>query len=191
MTLSKRIILVVALQTLVLLAMIGFRQWTLTTGTIITLEAAPVDPRSLFSGDYVNFAYKISSITLPESFSHTLKKNQTVYVVLTPQDNFWIVKSLEETKPKDISSPDVVIKGQISQVYNNKVWVTYGIESYFIPEGKGKELEKLQQFSSLLSDSQAQSLQGLTVKVAVDRFGNAAIDGLYFNNEQLYQEKLL
>jgi uncharacterized membrane-anchored protein len=177
MTLLNRFLLVVVLQTLVLFAMIGYRQWTLSTGTVIRLETSPIDPRSLFAGDYVNFAYKIGVIPIPKTSEEKFNRNETVYVVLTPKDDFWVVDSVHKIKPT-VSSPEIVIKGRVEYVNNDKINVLYGIENYFIPEGKGRDIER------------PESAKDIVVKVAVDRFGNAAIYGVYVKDEEIYQEKL-
>ena len=55
------LLLAVVIQTGVLVAMVAMKQWTLTTGTPVVLETKPVDPRSLFRGDYVRLNYAISN----------------------------------------------------------------------------------------------------------------------------------
>ena len=45
--------LVVLLQTAALVGMVAIKQRTLITGTPVLLKTEPVDPRSLFRGDYV------------------------------------------------------------------------------------------------------------------------------------------
>ena len=55
-TRGVRLLILVLMQTAVWLHMIGFRQWTLETGTPVVLAIHPVDPRSLFQGDYVRLS---------------------------------------------------------------------------------------------------------------------------------------
>jgi uncharacterized membrane-anchored protein len=47
-----------------LAAMITDKQWTLNTGTPVVLQTEPVDPRSLFMGDYARLAYPINRLRL-------------------------------------------------------------------------------------------------------------------------------
>ena len=56
--------------------------------------------------------------------------------------------------------------------------VTYGIESYFVPEGQGRRLEV-----------QAQEKR-MAARIAVDARGNAAIKGLIIDGVQQYEEPL-
>ena len=52
-------ILVVAAQLALLIGMVGFKEFTLQTGTDVVLQTVPVDPRSLLQGDYVILRYEI------------------------------------------------------------------------------------------------------------------------------------
>lgn len=181
MTLAKKIFMIVLIQTLVLFSMIGIRQWTLNTGTLVKLETTPIDPRSLFSGDYVQLAYKINEISAPKAFLEGIRVNDTVYVILVPQGQYWVAESVQKTKP-DVTAPKIMIKGRVdykdSSKDPGKIFVKYGIENYFIPEGEGRKLERPKSFDVM------------TIKAAVDRFGNAAISGIYVNDKEIYQEKL-
>ena len=53
----------------------------------------------------------------------------------------------------------------MNDITNSRISVVYGIESYFVPEGKGKDIEKNRG-------------KDLAVKVSVDKFGNAVIKSL-------------
>ena len=66
MKLWTKIALLVLVQIGALVAMIANKQWTLNTGTPVLLQTAPVDPRSLFMGDYARLAYSISQLPLDE-----------------------------------------------------------------------------------------------------------------------------
>ena len=52
MKLWLKISLLATAQVAALAAMIADKQWTLNTGTQVVLQTEPVDPRSLFMGDY-------------------------------------------------------------------------------------------------------------------------------------------
>ena len=56
------IALAAGLQTLALVGMIGVQQYTLNEGTPVLLETEPIDPRSLFRGDFVILNYAISDL---------------------------------------------------------------------------------------------------------------------------------
>jgi uncharacterized membrane-anchored protein len=61
---------------------------------------------------------------------------------------------------------------------SNVATVNYGIESFFIPEGTGRELEKLV------------GQKKLAALIAVDESGNAALKGLIVDGERVYEEPL-
>ena len=78
---------VVALvQTLALVWMVGARVSLLSSGREVVLETVPVDPRSIFRGDYVRLAYKISRLEgkdLPPEL--VLNRNDVIYLTLLAQ----------------------------------------------------------------------------------------------------------
>ena len=186
-----RIAIIIVLQSLALLSMIAMRQWTLNTGTSVILETAPIDPRSLFSGDYVRLNYKISNIRLGEmAGDKDFKRHDCVYVLLKEGDPYWQPVSIHHDKP---AAPPghVAIKGEVNYMSDN-VWnqetqkseqvknvnIKYGIESYFVPEGEGRELERPKEGEKV------------TIRVAVDRYGNAGIKFLLVNGKERYRESL-
>jgi len=186
-----RIALIIALQTLALFSMIAMRQWTLSTGTSVTLETAPIDPRSLFSGDYVRLNYKISDIRLDGiSGDSEFKRHDCVYVLLKESDPYWQPVSVHHNKPT-VPPGHLAIKGEVN--YANEIsWnqetgksekakninVRYGIESYFLPEGEGRGLERPKEGEKV------------TILVAVDRYGNAGIKSLLVNGNERFRESL-
>ncbi|MGH8629618.1 MAG: GDYXXLXY domain-containing protein [Burkholderiales bacterium] len=56
--------------------------------------------------------------------------------------------------------------------------VRYGIENYFVPEGEGLALER------------PKPDEKVTIRVAVDRAGNAGIKAVLVNGTPRYEEKL-
>lgn len=243
-TLSIAFLTIVLLQTLVLVYMIGSRQYILSTGTSVLLETIPIDPRSLFSGDYVRLDYKISNIDLSDiPGDKNFKRGDTVYVTLqdtssqssqvpkvpsngitntvtstaeslpsvpsNDSNRFWKPVYISKTAPEHDSQAypnpsaiqsnanKVVIRGIATQKTNTALnadpelmamqnpdglkeilTVWYGIEQYYVPEGKGLALE------------QAAAQRQLFVKVKIDKFGHAAIAGLVADGQDVYQEKL-
>lgn len=186
-----RIALVIALQSLALISIIAMRQYTLSTGATVALETAPIDPRSLFSGDYVRLNYKISSIRIGEvSGDKDFKKNDCIYVILKEGDPYWQPVSVHNNKPP-VYPGHVAIKGTVNHI-SDSAWnqetqkieqiknvnIKYGIESYFVPEGEGKGLER------------PKDDEKITILVAVDKYGNAGIKSLLVNGKERYKESL-
>jgi len=79
---------VILLQVLLLVGIIGYRQYWVITGDRILLKSAPVDPRDIFRGDYVTLAYEISTLDLDKlGAGERFKRNDTIYVVLDRKDD--------------------------------------------------------------------------------------------------------
>jgi uncharacterized membrane-anchored protein len=190
-----KLLIVVLLQTAALIAMVGMKQHTLNTGVPVLLETEPIDPRSLFSGDYVILNYKISALDLNKLSreKHEFKSNDTVYVTLKPGKPYWEPISVaHEISPA--AAGNVVIKGTVDWV-SESFWnpatqkeekgkflrAHYGIENYFVPEGEGRDIERR------VVDGVDQKID---VRVAVDAKGNAGIKAILVNGEMRYEEKL-
>lgn len=188
---KSRLVTVVLLQVLALLAMVGMKQWTLNTGTPVVLETAPIDPRSLFSGDYVRLNYKISQLRLDDlGGDRDFKAHETVYVLLKMGEPYWQPVSVHHAMPA-LPPGHVAMKGEIQYV-GGELWnpqqqkfekathltVRYGVENYYVPEGKGRELERPKQGETV------------SIRLAVDRFGNAGIKAVLVNGRERYVESL-
>lgn len=160
-----RALLAVALQLLILAGIAGARQWTLATGTTVLLETAPVDPRDLFRGDYVVLNYKISSLDRRAlGITETFRPGQVVYVGLEPRGKFWEAVSVGTQRPQG-----VYLRGRTEFSFGeDTVRVSYGVESYFVPEGSGRLVERTR--------------DPLSVEVAVGRDGTAVIRRLFLGD---------
>ena len=170
--------------------MIGMKQWTLSTGTPVLLETQPIDPRSLFRGDYVRLNYTISNLKPSElTGDDEFKKHDVVYVTLKKQKKYWVPQSVTHEAPQNNT---LFLKGKIEyvrkQTWNQEtgasedisnIQIKNGIENYFVPEGEGLELER------------RDNDQIVDIRVAVDKFGKAGIKAILVNNEERYLESLL
>ncbi|MBU0499441.1 MAG: GDYXXLXY domain-containing protein [Gammaproteobacteria bacterium] len=187
----RRIGIILLLQTLVLLAMVALKQWTLSTGKEILLETQPIDPRSLFRGDYVRLGYGINRLRTPElDGDDRFDREQEIHVVLAKGENYWQAVSLHHERPS-VPADRVVIRGRILNIQEG-IWngatkkqeagrelrVDYGIENYFVPEGEGRALER-----PALGEK-------VDILVAVDRFGKAGIKGVLINGTLRYSERM-
>lgn len=183
-------------QALVLAYMIWDRASLLANGREVVLEVIPVDPRSLFRGDYVILAYQLSRVELPPG-TKPPKRGDDYYVVVekapeqaaagqtSPNQNpNWQVVASSTTPPQDVKPDQVVIKGRVEYTSTpaekpQTVDVRYGIESFFVPEGTGRELEKM------VGDRK------LSAIIAVGEDGKPAIKGLLSEGKRVYEEPLL
>ena len=179
MSARLRLGVVVALQTLALVAMVAMKQWTLATGTPVLLETEPIDPRSLFRGDYVRLAYAISDLDharFPglEGF----ERHDEIFVLLRAAEPYWEPVSIHHDRP-EVPAQHVAIKGEVGySTSQHETSVRYGIENYFVPEGEGRALERPAEGEEV------------SLLVAVDRAGNAGIKAVLVNGEVRYEESL-
>ncbi len=176
------IISVILLQVAVLAYMAGEREYILRTGRIVFLRTVPVDPRDIFRGDYVSLRYEISRVKgdlLRDGLSNFCKKDKRgnyiysgnerrkmrgkpVYGLLNVgADDIAELIYLTDKKP----SEGLFISGRIDYLGFGGLDVRYGIEAYFVEQGKGKEIEKamLQSMRTPLEMEAAISSNGTAV----------------------------
>lgn len=192
MHMTLRVTLILALQIAALLGMIGIKQWTLNTGTPVVLETMPVDPRSLFSGDYVRLNYSISMLQLDQiGGDKEFKRHDTVYVVLQAGEPYASPVSAHHQLPQ-LDRGQVAIKGEVEYASSTR-WnqqtrqldpakslsVHYGVENFYVEEGAGRALERPADNAKM------------SVRIAVDSYGNAGIAAILLNGRERYVEKLL
>ena len=151
------IALVALAQAGVLADMVWDRETLISTGRQIDLDVVPVDPRSLFRGDYVVLGYEISQV--PRAMiAGKLQHGDQVFVQLTQAEGAWKPRSVSREFPADRASlgTDVVLAAHV--VYapreepsgsepdpsraTSQVRLRYGIESFFVPEGTGRDIER-------------------------------------------------
>lgn len=155
----------------------------LRNGREIALPIVPVDPRDLFRGDYVTLGYPMSQIKIADlpagaSFKE-LAAGRTAYVTLHQgADQAWAPVAVAPAYPAAAADADVVVRGVVTNLWNtqesggDRIFLRYGLERYFVPEGTGRELEEK------VRDKTMQAI------VAVGADGEAAIKGLLIGGER-------
>ncbi len=132
-----------AFQTVVLGWMVYDRVSLLMSKREILLDVVPVDPRSLFRGDYVRLGYNISRLEtgLP---AEKLEKGATLYVTLEQDGGGWRAVKTDTRRPASMAPGHVMLKGRVETIWHKPggegqiALMRYGIESYFVPEGEGR-----------------------------------------------------
>jgi uncharacterized membrane-anchored protein len=177
------------------LAVLSYIVWTrvdiLKNGREIVVDVVPVDPRDIFRGDYVILGYPFSTtggiqgetdIALPEGSY----ENMPVYVTLKKEaDGTWNRVAVADSYPADDGADQVVIKGRVDRVWpagaggGRQGRIRYGIESYFVPEGTGRELEDLVRHKRLRA----------VLAIASD--GTAAIKALEQDGKRIHEQEVL
>jgi uncharacterized membrane-anchored protein len=144
-----RLLLITSLLTAALLAVVCKHYYALSRATPIILETVPVDPRSLFQGDYVILTYSINQVdTKLFGDNHPMYKlgaGDAFYLILTQQGNIWQAHSASLTRPPP-QAGQIAILGKATETVTSDtraVSARYGIESFFVPEGEGRWIERL------------------------------------------------
>jgi len=172
-------VVVVVAQLLVLGAMVAKRVYLLRTGTPVLLECVPVDPRSLFSGDYVRLNYRISRFTAEElqrlnPTGESFKPHETVYLALErPRGaKFHEAREISHDGDRLRQRFAVVIRGTARE---GSAWtglgVRYGVEEYFVPQHQGRRIER--------------EMARTSVEVAVSAAGESGIRRLFIDDQEV------
>jgi uncharacterized membrane-anchored protein len=183
------LIVVAVVQSAALFKIVYDKDHLLKIGREITMPVQPLDPRDVFRGDYVTLGYDISTLTkakAPTAKLDGLLRGSTAFVTLTPQPaGGWSVSGVSEDFPAQVPASDVVLKGRVKSAWaradgsEKTLNVRYGIETYFVPEGTGRDLE------SKVREHKIEAI------VAVGADGTAAIKGLVVDGERHVDPPLL
>ena len=124
--------------------MILIESLPLMIGERIVMRVTPVDPRDFFRGDYVILNYDINRVTVPaiEDGQSTWRGpsqhyDETVYVPLEREGDgqHWTGTTASLTRPAN----GKFLRGRVTGDYRQPL--QFGIEAYYVQEGKGKVLE--------------------------------------------------
>lgn len=163
--------------------------YTYATGRQITLQTAPVDPYDLLRGHYQTLNYEISRSEqlrqLPggDWFKQHQNQRAAFYVVLeapadtnTTPPQAWKPVRISGTRPEKLAENQVAIRGQQNQ------WgqITYGLETYYMPEAERDQLNA--NINQQLSQQQGQ--QAFVVDIKVDKGGNAVPISLWVRDRE-------
>ena len=159
----------VGFQLLVLVGMVlaNTIPWAGSGVKTVLLRVVPVDPRDLMRGDYVILGYDIGRVP-PGTFAGRTetpgeREGRTVFVVLKPDEygRHYHGEGVVDEPP----ATGLFIRGTLEASGR----IVFGIESYYVQEGKGKEYE------------QAVRDRRLSAEVALSRDGRAALRRLVFD----------
>lgn len=126
---------VVLIAAVILLVVINIKiyqkEQILAHGTIILLELAPVDPRSLMQGDYMRLRYKMA---LLPALWHSEREG---YLVVEIDEN-----QVAHFKRRDIESKTLQANEILLQFRHRGDDIRLGSESFFFQEGHAPYYEK-------------------------------------------------
>jgi uncharacterized membrane-anchored protein len=132
----------------------------------------------------VILSYEISRLRWnPAEGGRPLAVDQTVYVALRQENGNWRAGAIHDRPPQS----GLFLKGKIEGVRQDEngclspcriYRVTYNLEQFFVPEGKGRALEQLR------------NDQRLEVDIAVGRDGRAALKRLLVDGAARHEDPL-
>lgn len=132
----------------------------LQKGQLVLLRLAPVDPRSLMQGDYMELRYEISR---PDSGDTESPKG---YVVVQLDSGIVASKLRLQDQPTPLSAGEYLIKYTRKQPWRFQI----GAESYFFEEGQSSKYDS--------------AMYG---GLRIDNRGNSVLTGLYDAHKRLIQ----
>jgi uncharacterized membrane-anchored protein len=118
--------------------------WPLWTGDEVRLEITPVDPRSMFRGNYARLAYTVATVEskLFEGPEKRLRKGEVVYVFLEQgEGEVWHATRVQLEQPLS----GLFLRGRLTRTWpgtEQPLRVRYGIEAWFAPKAKALEIEQ-------------------------------------------------
>ena len=136
---AASLVAAIAFQLVVLVGMVVNAALPLWTGTEVRVRTVPVDPRSMFRGNYARLGYEFG--TLPEGALRpveVLRPGEVVYVGLEPGDgDGYVFAGASLERPAE----GVFLRGRLATV-DAPYRVRFGIEAFFAPKERALELEK-------------------------------------------------
>ena len=153
-------VLALLLQLAIIGQMVVAHYTSAAAGSPVVLKIAPMDPRDPLRGDYLTFRYDISrlprSMFTTVAYGHEWKptKGQIVYVPLVRGEKYWeptepVSRTLPKRSGQGSATPgSAYLRGAVTDVGPELVTITYGIEEYFVPEGKGASFPLWKQASA-------------------------------------------
>ncbi len=172
----KLLLLAIAFQLLVPAWMAADRELVVQNGRAVYLRTAPIDPRDIFRGDYVRLDYEASSFSPRQAGAKIreegIEKGSVVYARLETGPG-GLSRTIEVTREQPESGP--FLRGRTFHRWHpgdggQALQVRYGIEKYFVEQGRGKAMEQRR--------GQRRGIQTpMEVELAVDTSGTAVITG--------------
>lgn len=168
-------ILVFCLPIIILLLMTVLPLLTHSLGDSIVLKTKPYDPRDLFRGDYVVLEYEIEEVPVnkfedgiitEDSYGYNGKEDK-VYIVLKEIDGIHEVDYISKKRPKS----KIYVKANIEYIpYDGEIaMLNCGLDSYFVPENTGRELEDLSRKGNVLAEVKVLNGYALLKSIVEDK----------------------
>ncbi|MCG6536465.1 MAG: GDYXXLXY domain-containing protein [Syntrophales bacterium LBB04] len=111
----SRLAAAVLIQLLILLTIVAYKQYIISTGQRILLPTRLYDPRDMLKGEYVRLSYDFSQFnTSTFGANEQFKKDDAIYVTLRENDNgTYSAEAIGKTAPKG----EIFIRGKVKSAY--------------------------------------------------------------------------
>ncbi|MEH8217772.1 GDYXXLXY domain-containing protein [Aeromonas veronii] len=130
--------LALLLSGLAILAGINATVWryehAMSSGEVVLLRLAPVDPRSLMQGDYIRLNYEIARELTSRDARATQNKGSDTLVIRL--DAHHVATLVADGKPDRLASDE-----RLLQVHQSERQWLIGPDAYFFEEGTGEQYE--------------------------------------------------
>ncbi|MFM5728424.1 GDYXXLXY domain-containing protein [Aeromonas veronii] len=130
--------LALLLSGLAILAGINATVWryehAMSSGEVVLLRLAPVDPRSLMQGDYMRLNYEIARELTSRDARTTQNKGSDTLVIRL--DAHQVASLVADGKPDRLASDE-----RLLQVHQSERQWQIGPDAYFFEEGTGEQYE--------------------------------------------------
>ncbi|MFU1633334.1 GDYXXLXY domain-containing protein [Aeromonas veronii] len=130
--------LALLLSGLAILAGINATVWryehAMSSGEVVLLRLAPVDPRSLMQGDYMRLNYEIARELTSRDARATQNKGSDTLVIRL--DAHQVASLVADGKPDRLASDE-----RLLQVHQSERQWQIGPDAYFFEEGTGEQYE--------------------------------------------------
>ncbi|MEH8104368.1 GDYXXLXY domain-containing protein [Aeromonas veronii] len=115
-------------------AMVWRYEHAMSSGEVVLLRLAPVDPRSLMQGDYMRLNYEIArELTSRDTRANQDKGSDTLVIRL---DAHQVATLVADGKPDRLASDE-----RLLQVHQSERQWQIGPDAYFFEEGTGEQYE--------------------------------------------------
>ncbi|MCO4171246.1 GDYXXLXY domain-containing protein [Aeromonas veronii] len=109
-------------------------EYAMSSGEVVLLRLAPVDPRSLMQGDYMRLNYEIArELTSRDARANQDKGSDTLVIRL---DAHQVATLVADGKPDRLASDE-----RLLQVHQSERQWQIGPDAYFFEEGTGEQYE--------------------------------------------------
>ena len=138
---DKKLKLAIGIQLLMMVIALAPPLFIKMTGQTVYLETMQVDPRALFRGDYVILDYQVGQDAITQEMSNMARnQNRPIYItVTTERPARFVHASLQRPK---LAYDQACLIGRARGWRNTTVNFPQ-IAQYFVPEGKGREIERM------------------------------------------------